>query len=310
MDRKVVCYSNELYHYGVSGQKWGVRNYQNEDGSYKPGAEGRYYDPVGGVRRAVRKITGDRDAKRAAKESYRVTRKKLKDDADSERQANYNKYLKKYAENPKGKFTKEEAREDSKKYEDNEAKIRENYSKNVKEAKKAYKEEMAKAGGLSDKQKIALTVGAAVAVAGLAAYATYKISQKNSSAIKEAFDKSRAKGENFLNRLEVDYLSDHSYTDNKYFYSKFENPYASSLKELTDKYDKNLFNRLTKRDSTDLAGYSVLREISGHYDEAKNRVVSETKSMINGTTNTFNGGTRRGLWNHSEYQEYLARKRK
>ena len=33
-----------LEHHGVEGQKWGRRRYQNEDGSYKPGAEGRY-DP-------------------------------------------------------------------------------------------------------------------------------------------------------------------------------------------------------------------------------------------------------------------------
>lgn len=25
---------NELYHHGILGQKWGVRRYQNEDGSY------------------------------------------------------------------------------------------------------------------------------------------------------------------------------------------------------------------------------------------------------------------------------------
>ena len=34
--------SNELMHYGVMGMHWGERRYQNEDGSYKPGAEGRY----------------------------------------------------------------------------------------------------------------------------------------------------------------------------------------------------------------------------------------------------------------------------
>lgn len=37
---------DSLTHYGVKGAKWGVRRYQNEDGSYKPGAEGRYYQAV------------------------------------------------------------------------------------------------------------------------------------------------------------------------------------------------------------------------------------------------------------------------
>ena len=32
----------ELYHHGIKGQHWGVRRYQNKDGSYKSGAEGRY----------------------------------------------------------------------------------------------------------------------------------------------------------------------------------------------------------------------------------------------------------------------------
>lgn len=39
---------NELYHYGIKGQKWGIRNYQNADGSYtskgkaENGGHGRY----------------------------------------------------------------------------------------------------------------------------------------------------------------------------------------------------------------------------------------------------------------------------
>lgn len=44
---------SELMHHGVKGQKWGIRRYQNADGSYRPGAEGRYYHPIRGL---VRKI--------------------------------------------------------------------------------------------------------------------------------------------------------------------------------------------------------------------------------------------------------------
>ena len=39
------CYymypNNELYHYGVKGQKWGVRRYQNKDGSLTPAGRKR-----------------------------------------------------------------------------------------------------------------------------------------------------------------------------------------------------------------------------------------------------------------------------
>ena len=35
-------HGNELCHHGVKGQHWGERRYQNKDGSYKPGSEGRY----------------------------------------------------------------------------------------------------------------------------------------------------------------------------------------------------------------------------------------------------------------------------
>ena len=32
----------ELYHWGVKGQKWGVRRYQNKDGSLTPAGKKRY----------------------------------------------------------------------------------------------------------------------------------------------------------------------------------------------------------------------------------------------------------------------------
>jgi hypothetical protein len=36
------AWKNELYHHGILGQKWGVRRYQNEDGSYTPAGRKRY----------------------------------------------------------------------------------------------------------------------------------------------------------------------------------------------------------------------------------------------------------------------------
>ena len=34
--------NNELYHWGIKGQKWGVRRYQNKDGSLTPAGRKKY----------------------------------------------------------------------------------------------------------------------------------------------------------------------------------------------------------------------------------------------------------------------------
>ena len=45
--------SNELYHHGILGQKWGIRRYQNADGTLTPKGKKRY-DKLTGSRKEAK----------------------------------------------------------------------------------------------------------------------------------------------------------------------------------------------------------------------------------------------------------------
>ena len=66
--------SYELYHHGILGQKWGVRRYQNEDGSLTPAGEKRYI-------KNTKKLEKQRvkDAKKLEKQRIKDAKKEAKD---------------------------------------------------------------------------------------------------------------------------------------------------------------------------------------------------------------------------------------
>ncbi len=71
-------YPNELYHHGIKGQKWGVRRFQNEDGSLTPAGRERY-DVQGPIKPATendsknnKKVNVDDEHKRKRKQNIKA----------------------------------------------------------------------------------------------------------------------------------------------------------------------------------------------------------------------------------------------
>lgn len=80
---------HELYHWGVKGMKWGVRRYQNKDGSLTPAGRNRYDRDIreNNAKKKDNRITIDGpDAKRWAKEDVGRAKKVVDSSSDMVRE--------------------------------------------------------------------------------------------------------------------------------------------------------------------------------------------------------------------------------
>ena len=74
---KKVYYSNELTHWGIKGQKWGVRRYQNEDGTLTEAGKRRY------AKELHKRFEQTEDEYVTASNKHRFFKKLAEDDPDS-----------------------------------------------------------------------------------------------------------------------------------------------------------------------------------------------------------------------------------
>lgn len=77
--------NNELTHWGIKGQKWGVRRYQNEDGTLTAAGKARYFEDLGNTYKReydnqAAKLQSQRKRGQLSAEEYKA-RKKINEDA-------------------------------------------------------------------------------------------------------------------------------------------------------------------------------------------------------------------------------------
>ena len=87
---------SELYHFGIKGQKWGVRRYQKKDGSLTPAGKKRYDKSFKDARELSEAHARLEDATRAIRKDVNQLGKNQKLIVPTEFKQNYSKMIQDY----------------------------------------------------------------------------------------------------------------------------------------------------------------------------------------------------------------------